>query len=641
MQSVSPQLGLYDVRTQLKDYVYRRSESAFAAGDAARDAVQSIEQLDARRKELRSKFIENLGGLPPSDAPLNPRNVGTIDCDGFKIEKIIFESRPKTYVTANLYVPDGITAPRGAVLFVCGHWPEAKHAPEYQIVCRYLAKAGLVVLAQDPIGQGERFSYYEKSLGAATIESCCLEHDYAGWQSFALGFATARYFVHDSMRSIDYLMTRPEVDPDKIGVTGNSGGGTQTSLMMVCDPRVAAAAPTTFIMNREIYMHVGGAQDQEQIWPGMTALGFDHEDILLMMTPKPVQVQAVTYDFFPIEGTRRTAERSKRFWDMYGKAENFGLVEDASVHHYTRNLARAAAEFFSKHLLGKMVTPVDSEIDSIEPSKLWCCDFGQVRAEFDDARAIHEENCDRAAELEAQSNSIPPAERKERALSWLRDQVVVGRTVCDLNPRLSPPVMSSELAVESCCWWSQPGLLNHGLCIRHFEFAGQTLPVTVALWPDGSRNLHQHIRWIRETCESGRAVLVLNVTAAGAIELGGLQGGHVLGFYGAMHKLTDDLFWLSDSVAAIRAYDVLRVLDMVGIWPGLSADDIRFYCHGRYDVYPRLAAALDSRIKGIQSVDGMGSYADWAKSRYYEEHDIPGFVLPGMLQYFDLADLDG
>ena len=103
------------------------------------------------------------------------------------------------------------------------------------------------------------------------------------------------------MRGFDYLCTRPEVDPKKIGITGNSGGGTQSSMAMLWDRRYAAAAPATFIMTREEYLYVGGGQDSEQIWPGFTSNGYDHDDILFAMAPKPVLVLAVDYDFFPIE----------------------------------------------------------------------------------------------------------------------------------------------------------------------------------------------------------------------------------------------------------------------------------------------------------------------------------------------------
>ena len=100
-------------------------------------------------------------------------------------------------------------------------------------------------------------------------------------------------------------------------------------------------------MSRDSYQRTGQAQDAEQIWPGFTAGGFDHEDILLALAPKPVQVLAVTWDFFPIEGTRRTVERARRVWGLSGRGNDLRLTEDDSIHAYTPKLARTAAEFFA------------------------------------------------------------------------------------------------------------------------------------------------------------------------------------------------------------------------------------------------------------------------------------------------------
>ena len=341
---------------------------------------------------MRQKFIESMGGLPSSDSPLRPQMVGTIQRDGYRIQKIIFESRPNVFVTSNLYVPNGITSPRGAVLFLCGHLEQAKCADEYQIVCQYLTRAGLVVFSMDPVGQGERHSYYERSSNQSTVRWGTGRHDYAGNQCWPLGDGIARYFTHDAMRAIDYLCTRPEVDPSKIGVTGNSGGGTQTCLLMICDPRIAAAVPVTFMMNRQTYMYANQAQDAEQIWPGMTAMGFDHEDILMLMAPRPVLVQAVTYDFFPIEGARKTVGRSKRFWEMYGKGESIEWLETETGHHYAKSMAKKTAEFFSRRLLDAMISPSDEAIEPLQQSLLWCTQTGQVRGEIAGSRAVYEEN---------------------------------------------------------------------------------------------------------------------------------------------------------------------------------------------------------------------------------------------------------
>lgn len=640
LQGCSPNTYYYYVRDQLQRLVYGRSEEAFALGDADRDALRTASDLEARKSRMRELFIESLGGLPSSDAPLNPRIVGAIECDGFRIEKIIFESRPKAFVTANLYVPEGITTPRGAVLFLCGHHMQAKHQPEYQNVCRHLVQTGLVVMAQDPVGQGERFSYWDSDFKSMTVNWGTLEHDYAGSQCLAAGDALGRYFVHDAMRGVDYLCTRTEVDPARIGVTGNSGGGTQSCLLMVCDPRIAAAAPGTFVMNRRSYMYTGGAQDAEQIWPRMTAFGFDHEDVLLMMCPKPVRVLAVKHDFFPIEGTRRSVERVKRMWEICGQPSDIDLIEDDTDHWFTPKLATAAAEFFSHHLLGEKYTPDSSKVQPLEPQQIWCTESGQVRGEIEGARFVFEENLDRLAEVREQRESVPDGEREATARAWLKERVFKDRRPCDQNPRRYSSGQTDDLNMQAWLWWSQEGIWNNAFIFRDARFEGRELPVTIAVWDGGTTQLQAHETWIGETCASGRAVMVLDTSGVGQLVPNPLNASPIHGFYGVLHKFNDDLIWLDDCIASLRTYDVTRAVDAAPLIPGVTADGVRMYAHGRQGVYARLAAFLDERIAGIEVVDGMGSYADWAGSRHYDSEDIRSIVFPGILQHFDLPDLE-
>ena len=638
-EKISPVTYTLDVRDQLKDHIFARSTEAFARGDGARDASLTPRALARRQAAMRRKFIAALGGLPSSNSPLNSRTVGEVRGNGFRIEKVIFESRPKVYVTANLYLPDGLDRPRGAVLFLSGHHEMAKHVGEYQIVCQCLVQAGLIVFAQDPIGQGERFSYYEKSTGGTTVGWGVPEHQHVGNQCLPVGDTLARYFVHDAMRGIDYLCTRKEVDPRRIGVTGNSGGGTQTSLMMLCDPRIAAAAPATFIMNREGWMHTGGCQDSEQVWPGMTAEGFDHEDILLMMCPKPVCVLAVKYDFFPIEGTRRTVERCRRLWKLHRQEKRLQLVEDSTTHLFTPKLAVAAAEFFSQHLLGRKVTPRAETISPFAPSKLWCTRSGQVRGEIPGARGAFEENLDRVRECERKRNAFPAPERRREALAWLKKQVFRDRKPCELNPRIYAANSAEDMEVQLCYWWSQQGLTSHGLLFRPLARAGRKLPVTLAVWDGGGSALRAHHDWLRATCAAGRAALVLETTGTGNIRPNLVNTYPLEDFYGSLHKFNDDLIWLKDSLVALRTYDVLRALDMIAIWPGLDDRDIRAYAHGLHGLYPRLAAALDRRIRKIQVVGGLRGFGELCRTRHYDTRDIFSVTLPGILRHGDLNEL--
>ncbi|WP_176706476.1 alpha/beta hydrolase family protein [Paenibacillus hemerocallicola] len=633
-------LDIYDVKDQLKRHIYDRSAEAIAAGDRARDEITDVGQLERRKSLMRSEFIKSLGGLPPSDTPLHPQITSILRGDGYTIEKVMFESRPNHWVTANLYMPDGISAPTAAVLHLCGHNPLAKHADLYQTVSQHLVRAGLIVLTTDPIGQGERLSYYDRDTAKTDVAASTREHEYAGRQSLPLGDNIARYFVHDALRAVDYLCSRPEVDPAKIGVTGCSGGGTQTGMMMLCDPRIAAAAPAAFIMNRESYMHAGQAQDAEQIWPGLTKIGFDHEDILMAMAPRPTLVLAAEYDFFPIEGTRRTVERTKRFWDMYGGGARLEYFEDACVHGYSPPMAKAAAVFFSRHLLGKLPDCSWEGIQPIAPELLWCTASGQVRGDRDDASAVYEANCDRLARLDEAASEVPDSARKERALAWLRDRVYDGRKPCRLNPRrIALGKLGDALTVESVLWWSQTSLFNHGFMFRSSGSESSESPVTIALWARGTASIEPHLGWIRETCGTGRAVFVIDVTGDGAVEPNSVTTNGMHDFFGTLHKFAADLFWLDDSLAALRTFDVVRALDIVEWLSRGTNGDIRLYTDGRFGLYGQLAGLLDDRLKQVDVVNGIGSIAELVRSRHYETLDSEGIMMPGMLRYFDLPDL--
>jgi hypothetical protein len=623
--------------TQLKDHVYARSARHFARGDAARDAITTPDALRARQAEIRRFMHESLGGLPAFDTPLNPKITGTVQGNGFTIEKIIFESRPRHYVTANLYLPAQRTGKTAAVLFVCGHHNTAKQVAEYQSVCQTLVQAGLIVLAQDPIGQGERLSYYEAETKRAAVRAGTYEHDFAGAQARFVGDQIARYFLHDSMRSIDYLISRPEVDSARIGVTGNSGGGTQTSLVMLADPRIAAAAPATFIMNRESYQWTGQPQDAEQNWFGFTSAGFDHEDILLAMAPKPVCVLAVTWDFFPIEGTRRTVARARRIWDLQQRGNVLELVEDQSTHSYTPTLARAAAKFFAKHLLQRDVDLANVKTAPVPEEQLFATKSGQVRGDRPDAESVFEANLARLNAAEAQRRRAGPAELKAQGVRWLREQVFREREAVDLNPRrIERGTSIDDMTVDIAFWWAQPRLANLGMLFRPKNASGK-LPVTIALWDNGSNAVSTHSAWLREECGRGRAVLVLNLCGMGPLRPDPVNSRAETPV-DSFRKLVDDLSFIGDSLVAMRTYETLRALDVLAGWPDLATTGVRIYAHGRMGVHGKLAAALDQRISACDWQNGF-RFSDFVRKRDYDPTDIKSVLLPGVLRHFDVDEL--
>ncbi len=627
---------------QLKEAIARQSTRLFAEGDAARDAIATPEALRERQEAVRRFLIDAFGGLPPSDTPLNPRVTGSLRREGYTMEKVIFESRPRHYVTTNLYLPDDRAEKTPAVLFLCGHSANGKAADRYQSVCQMLARAGLIVLAMDPVGQGERWSYYDAATGKLRVRAATGDHDYAGTPCRLVGDTIARYFLHDAMRALDYLATRPEVDASRLGVTGNSGGGTQTCMLMATDPRIQAAAPGTFVMNRESYFHTGQAQDAEQIWPGFTAAGFDHEDLLLAMAPKSLAVLAVQSDFFPIEGTRRSVERVRRFWEMHDCPARLELCEDASTHGYTTPLARHAARFFAQHLLGRTIDTSTWEGSPLPEAEIACTTSGQVSGDFADAEFVFHANVARVAEAATERHALPPEERKARAIGWLREQVFGPREVQTPSGPISPRlILSDEVCeafdVDTAFWYPQPYVANLG---HLFRLPGQERRgVTIALWEDGSRRIRDHYEWLTAEAAQGRAVLVLNLSAMGPLEP---VAENLYGFYGLLFKLDDELRWNGDSLAALRTWEVTRAIDALerlpGQWSDLDLSDLRLYGCGPEGVYARLAAAVDPRVKS-HTWENPFTWTSIATSRYYNTHNIKPRLLPGALRYFDLDEI--
>ena len=215
----------------MKQYWQRHAGTAFQRWQAEYEARAKPEAIAAYQKERREEFLAAIGGLPDC-TPLHPQVTGTVARDGYRVEKIIFESQPKHFVTALLFLPaaDRFPPPYPGVLVPCGHAKNAKAHDEYQTVGAFLALSGMAALVFDPIDQGERGQYlgpdgWPKHWGTRA-------HTMFGIGCTLLGRNTARFEIWDGMRAIDYLQSRPEVDPQRIGCTGNSGGGTQTSYLM-------------------------------------------------------------------------------------------------------------------------------------------------------------------------------------------------------------------------------------------------------------------------------------------------------------------------------------------------------------------------------------------------------------------------
>jgi len=307
-------------RLALDQYLDSVAAQFTATRAAAVSAISTRAQAEARQAKVRSQILYLIGALP-ARTPLNARVVGETHADSFRIRKVIFESQPRFFVTALLYVPDG-PAPAGrraAIIMTPGHGPTGKagDAPTAAI----FARNGFLVLSYDPIGQGERLQYPDPARpGTSLAARPTGEHGEASLQPMLIGETFAKYEIWDAMRGVDYLASLPEVDPHRIGALGCSGGGTVTALTSALDTRIAAIGTACYITSFDALLPSLGPQDAEQSTPRFISSGLDFPDWVELAAPRPYAVLSTYSDMFSFDGARSSVIEARRFYSLFDPA---------------------------------------------------------------------------------------------------------------------------------------------------------------------------------------------------------------------------------------------------------------------------------------------------------------------------------
>ncbi|HUT11290.1 MAG TPA: acetylxylan esterase [Thermoguttaceae bacterium] len=396
-------------------YLMRLAHEALDRRDAQYEQLETPEQLAEYQQQMRQFFVAALGGFPER-TPLRPQIVAKEDRDGYRIEKVIFESQPQHFVTAILYLPDA-EPPYPGVLVPCGHSDNGKAYDGYQRVSILLARNGMAALCYDPIDQGERFQLLDA--GGKPVEGGTMAHCLLGVGSILLGRNTATYRVWDGMRAIDYLQSRPEIDPERIGCTGNSGGGTLTSYLMALDERITCAAPSCYLTSFRRLIETIGPQDCEQNIHAQIARGMGHADYVMMRAPKPTLLCAATRDFFDIGGTWTTFRQAKRFYTRMEFAERVDLIETDAQHGFSPQLRVGAVRWMRRWLLGidDAITEPDAAV--LSDQEALCTPKGQVML-LDGARSTFDLNAELEEKLAKARKQFWKETDKAQALDEVR-----------------------------------------------------------------------------------------------------------------------------------------------------------------------------------------------------------------------------
>ena len=353
------------------------------------ESIQTEADLQRIQKNMRASLLDMIGSLPDHKTDLHPRITGKIQMEGFSIEKLIFESLPGIYVTALVYVPDDHSTKHPAVLVPAGHATNGKI--HYQVLSQRLASRGYIVIAWDPVGQGERSQFWDAKAGKSRYNLICAEHAVMGNLAYLAGSNLARWEIWDGMRAVDYLLTRADVDSDRISITGTSGGGTQATLIAALDPRIRVVAPSCYITSMPMRMgnriFADPDSDPEQDLFGTLSKNVGYTGLLLLIYPRPVIVASAVLDFFPIEGARKSFRETQRVYERLNHADRIAMTEGYHGHQYSDENQEAALDFLDR--FNRMPLRRGLLAAKELPDKdLLCTQSGQVMLDEKDARSL-------------------------------------------------------------------------------------------------------------------------------------------------------------------------------------------------------------------------------------------------------------
>ncbi len=609
---------------QLRDYLHVEVRRAMDARRAEIAALKSPEDVARRQKELRTKFVDALGGLPDR-TPLNARTVGKVARDGYRVEKVIYESRPAHHVTATLYLPPG-DGPHPGVLMPIGHSENAKAADYVQRGAVLLAKNGIACLAYDPISQGERKQLLNQD-GKAAIQGSTTEHTMIGVGALLVGECTATYRIWDGMRSLDYLASRPEIDIQRLGCTGVSGGGTLTSYLMALDDRIVAAAPSCYLTTLERLFATIGPQDAEQNIPGQVAFGMDHADYIFLRAPKPTLMLVATRDFFDIDGAWTTFREAKGLYGLLGRPEHMELAESNSTHGYPREHREPMVRWMSRWLLGKDTPIVEPDFPIAADADLHCTESGQVLRDLK-GKSCFDFNKEKAEALAAAraKKDLKPDElrRAVRKLLALPETIKPARRM-DLGTTVKDSHIVHRLAYE----------IEPGYALPAVEFEPEfpfKLPVRVIVGGEALSKA-QSSDSARMRAQDGGRVLMLDLSGLGELSPDAGKTGRPPTFgpdvqeaFLAQH--------LNRPLLGIRTRDLLAVLGDVAT---VAPYGIELVGVDRAALAALHAAAFDPNVKQLELVRPVVSWTAVASTALTKDQFAQ--VVHGALKTYDLPDL--
>ncbi len=608
---------LREVHTQ---YAQRQQELA--------DALASRQAMEKYRDDRRERYRAILGDLPQK-SPLNPHVTGTSQQKGFRIENTVFESVPHRHATADLYIPEG-KGPFPTALVFCGHGTSGKILEQREALT--FVRNGFVVFVVDPVAQGERFQLTDAT-GKDLTRGATTEHTLLNTALNLVGTSVAACEFWDNVRALDYLESRPEVDRDRIGCIGSSGGGTQAAYFIGLEPRIRVAVVCSYVSERERTLELSGPSDGCQHIPYEGREHLEISDFLLMMAPKPVYIMSGYYDFVDYWGAAQTFAELKRVYTALGEPDKIGMFSLEGGHGMPKPKREAAVTWFRTWLCSDRRPVHEIDETRLTEKELNCTPTGQINTSYPDEVTVPHY----ASMLS--SNMIA-----QRSAFLKNDRVTVTAKVLEL---LGVSIPTNSIVVEDT-----GSITGEDFHIRKLQIVrhGQMPVPCLVYYPQATSPTGNVVVCLND---GGKAEIASNDTAVASY----VNRGDILvlcdlrGFGETIDpaEWNDLKYWnreyrnamismhVGHPIMGQRVVDVMSVMDFIASDPKTKGRPIKLIANGAYGPVAIHAAYLDPRINDIKLSRSLRSFNELIDKPL--QHDAYSSVLYGVLKYYDLPDL--
>lgn len=578
--------------------------------------IHSVAEAGSRKQIVRRELLNDVGGLPDYHGALNAKITGEIRTDSYTIEKAIYESLPGFYVTADIYRPTK-SGRYPAVLLQAGHTQEGK--VENQRIAANLALKGFVVLCFDPIGEGERVQTYSRQLDEPLAGWSVPEHIQMDAQSELIGQGLARYFIWDAMRSLDYLVSRPDVDASRMGAAGCSGGGALTTFIGALDPRIKVVIPACYPSSFQTVFPTAAVHG-EMVFPHFLASGLDIADFVELSAPRPWLLQSTETDQFGFshEGVELVYREAQAWYDIFNARDNLGFMVAPGPHGMPLASREAVYQWMIRWLKNGEGDFHEQPVTMFPDDELRATATGHVE-DLPGSLKLHQLLL---ADLrkEEKQGSVADLAAELKSLQISTDDSAPDVKVLNTNSDAHGTRQQLQIESEAGIW------LDATLYLPN---AAGRMPAVVIVRDGEDLEGMPTTEMAEKMAGLGQVVLELETRTSRLKNTEGREAGD----------------WMSDlqanligrNLPSMRAYDILRGVDLLRRRPDVDPNAIRGAARGVAGIWLLLAAAADSHLTAIwldRTPYNLRSALDNSMAV-----DLPDAVIPNFALHWDLQDM--